>query len=91
MCVGQKPRLWAVQRIKTYSDLFSNFFPMILGFSFTYDISTSFDQTNNMKLLNAKATISTFYIFEGKKWMNSQPHLSTSIPLCIKPIVKCHL
>jgi hypothetical protein len=37
-----------------------------------------------MKLLNAnyepKAPISTPYIFEGKKWMNSQPHLFTSIP-----------
>jgi hypothetical protein len=37
-----------------------------------------------MKLLNAnyesKAPISALYIREGKKWMNSQPHLSTSIP-----------
>jgi len=37
-----------------------------------------------MKLLNAnyelKAPISTPYIFEGKKWMNNQPHSFTSIP-----------
>jgi hypothetical protein len=37
-----------------------------------------------MKLLNAnnepKAPISTPYIFEGKKLMNSPPHSSTSIP-----------
>ncbi len=40
--------------------------------------------TNNMKLLNAnyepKAPISTPYILYQKKWMNSQPHSSTSIP-----------
>jgi len=39
---------------------------------------------NNMKLLNAnyelKAPSSTRYILEAKKWMNSQPHSSTSIP-----------
>jgi len=37
----------------------------------------------NMKLLNAnyepKVPISTPYIVEGKKWMNSQPHSSMSI------------
>jgi hypothetical protein len=36
-----------------------------------------------MKLLNAnyepKVPISTPYIVEGKKWMNSQPHSSMSI------------
>jgi hypothetical protein len=41
------------------------------GFLFTYDISTSFDPTNNMKLLNAnyepKTPIFTPYILEGKK------------------------
>jgi hypothetical protein len=31
MCVGQRPRLWAVQRVKTYFDLFSNFCPTIFG------------------------------------------------------------
>jgi hypothetical protein len=31
MCVGEKPQLWAVQRVKTYSDFFCNFFPTILG------------------------------------------------------------
>ncbi len=40
--------------------------------------------TSNMKLLNAnyepKAPISTPYILEGKKWMNSQPRSCTSIP-----------
>jgi hypothetical protein len=54
------------------------------GFLFTYNASTSLDPTYNMKLLNAnyesKAPISTPYIFEGKKWMNSQPHSSTFIP-----------
>jgi hypothetical protein len=47
-------------------------------------ILTSLDPTNNMKLLNAnyelKTPISTLYILEGKKWMNDQPHSSTSIP-----------
>jgi hypothetical protein len=40
--------------------------------------------TSNTKLLNAnyepKAPISTPYILEEKKWMNSQPHSSISIP-----------
>jgi fluoride ion exporter CrcB/FEX len=38
------------------------------GFLFTYDTFTSFDSTNNMKLLNAnyepKAPISSLYILE---------------------------
>jgi hypothetical protein len=41
--------------------------------------------TNNTKLLNAnyepKAPISIPYMLEGKKWINSQPHSFTSIPL----------
>jgi hypothetical protein len=40
--------------------------------------------TNNMKLLNAnyepKTPISTLYILKRKKWMNNEPHPSTSIP-----------
>ncbi len=54
------------------------------GFLLTYNAYTSIDPTTNMKLLNAnyesKAPISTPYTFEGKKWMNNQPHSSTSIP-----------
>jgi len=43
-----------------------------------------FITTNNTKLLNTnyepKSPMSTPYIFEGKKWMNSQSYSSTSIP-----------
>jgi hypothetical protein len=59
------------------------------GFLFTYDVFTNFDPNNNMKLLNVnyepKAPISTPYILEGKKWMNSQPHSFTYIPHVSSP------
>jgi hypothetical protein len=49
------------------------------NFIFTYDTFTNLDD----KLLNAtyepKVSIFTPYVFEGKKWMNSQPHSFTSI------------
>ncbi len=71
--------------ITHHNGIYNNLHILFLqGFFFTYDTSTILDPINNMKLLNAnyepKAPISTPYIFEGKKWMNNQPHSSTSIP-----------
>ncbi len=47
------------------------FSKLLIRFLFTYDISTSLDPTNNMKLSNAnyepKASISIRYILERKK------------------------
>jgi len=50
-------------------------YTMVFTIISTYDTSTNLDPTKNMKLLNAnyapKAPISTLYILERKKWMNS--------------------
>jgi len=77
--------LWGSLTKRLHNGIHNNFHSLFLqGFLFTYDTSTSLDPIKNMKLLNAnnepKAPISTPYIFEGKKWMNSPPHSSTSIP-----------
>jgi hypothetical protein len=54
------------------------------GFIFTYDTFTSFNSTNNMKLLNAnyeckRSNLSPLYTFKNER-MNSYPHSFTFIP-----------
>jgi hypothetical protein len=80
--------IWGSLTKRLYSfhnGIYNNLHILFLqGFLFTYDTFTSFNPTNNMKLLNANyestTPISTPYILEGKEWMNSQPYSFTSIP-----------
>jgi len=89
------------QRLQSFHNDIHNKFHILFfqGFLFTYDNFTSLDLTNKMKLLNAnyepKVSMSTSYILEGKKWMNTQPHSSTSISMYQTnhqvPLINFHL